>query len=87
MPLAKSPSDVFERDFLIAFEKEIGIGVEELRSFREVMENMAVEKQKAVFTAKQSEIIDYCKKSELSNERDAIPHAIQCYEHCIFAHM
>ena len=50
MPAPKSPSDVFNSDFLTAFEKEIGIAFEALRNFRETMENMAVEKRKYVFT-------------------------------------
>ena len=72
MPPPKSPSDVFHTDFLTAFEKEIGIGVESLRNFRETMENMAEEKETYVFTASQNEVIEYCEKSELSSKEEAL---------------
>lgn len=72
MPAPKSPSDVFNSDFLTAFEKEFGIAFEALRNFRETMENMAVEKKKYVFTAAQSEIMNYCKKSKLSSKEEAL---------------
>ncbi len=72
MPAPKATSDVFPADFLNAFEKEIGIAVESLRNFRETMENMAVEKKAYVFVASQSEITDYCEKSDLSSKEDAL---------------
>jgi hypothetical protein len=67
-----SPSNVFHADFLIAFEREFGIGIEPLRNFRETMENMAVEKEACVFTAHQGEILEYCEKSELSSKVEAL---------------
>jgi hypothetical protein len=72
MPAPKSPSDVFHSDFLTAFEKEIGIAFEALRNFQETMENMALEKEEFVFTASQSEILNYCAKSELSSKDEAL---------------
>lgn len=72
MPAPKSPSDVFHSDFLTAFEKETGIAFEALRNFQETMENMAVEKEKYVFATSQSEIMNYCEKSELSSKEEAL---------------
>ena len=71
MSTPKAPSDVFHSDFLTAFEKEFGITFEALRNFLETMENMALEKEKHVFTASQSEIMNYCEKSKLSNKEEA----------------
>ena len=72
MPPPKDPSDVFDAEFLTAFEQETGIGFESLRNFRETMENMAVEKESYVFVSSQSEIAEYCENSELSSKEEAL---------------
>ena len=72
VPPTLAPADVIEENFLIAFEKEMGLGVEALRNLCEIMEKMAIEKRKTVFSACQSEITEYCRKSEISSEEEAL---------------
>jgi len=71
MPFPRRLSEIFSQEYLDAFEKETGVSAETLRRFREEIENMAEEKQKAVFIARKSEIIAFCEKGMLCSGEDA----------------
>jgi hypothetical protein len=69
---AQSPSEVFSNEFLLAFEKEFGVSFENLRSFKEEMENMAIEKKQSVISVNKDEIINYFQSGKLINDKETI---------------
>ena len=71
-PNYKAPSDIAPLDFLNALKEEFGIDIENIRNFLSTMEKMAVEKGKSVFTASQSEILNYCQDEELLSKKEAL---------------
>lgn len=56
----------FDADFLAAFEDEFGFSVDTLRLVRETFEDLAIEKESCVFVSSKSELLDHCRKTELT---------------------
>jgi hypothetical protein len=69
--LIKSVKGKFPDSFLNAFEKEFGISVDDLRKFRETLENLAIEKKRCVFIARKREIMTYFRNNGLINDEIA----------------
>ncbi len=56
----------FDADFLAAFEDEFGFSIDTLRLVRETFEDLAIEKESCVFVSSKSELLDHCRKTELT---------------------
>lgn len=56
----------FDADFLAAFEDEFGFSVDTLRLVREIFEDLAIEKKSCVFVSSKSELLDHCRKKDLT---------------------
>lgn len=61
----------FDVDFLAAFEDEFGFSIDTLRLVRETFEDLAIEKESCVFVSSKSEILDHCRKTELTTVENA----------------
>jgi hypothetical protein len=72
-PLKAVPyvDDTFPEQFLNAVKEEYGLSIDELRGFRDTLEQYALEQRKCVFVARKEEIISYCAASKLTNARVA----------------
>ena len=62
-----SVEGIFPDAFLVAFEAEFGLSVDAIRRFAEALENLALEKEKCVFVARDDEILSYCERSQLAS--------------------
>src|SRR6266540_1208715 len=62
-----SVDGTFPEQFLNAVKREFGLSIDELRGFRDTLEQWALEQRKCVFVARKEDIISYCASSKLTN--------------------
>jgi len=66
-----SVDGTFPKEFLNAIKEEFGLSIDELRGFRDTLEQWAQEQQKCVFVARKEDIVSYCAASRLANAKVA----------------
>jgi hypothetical protein len=66
-----SVDGTFPEQFLNAVKREFGLSIDELRGFRDALEQFALEQRRSVFVVRKEEIISYCATSKLTNSEVA----------------
>jgi hypothetical protein len=62
-----SVQDTFPEQFWEAVKGEFGLSIDEIRGFRDTLEQWALEQRKCVFVASKEDIISYCAASKLTS--------------------
>jgi len=62
-----SVQDTFPEQFWEAVKGEFGLSIDEIRGFRDTLEQWALEQRKCVFVASREDIISYCAASKLTS--------------------
>lgn len=66
-----SVDGTFPEQFLNAVKREFGLSIDELRGFRDALEQFALEQRRSVFVARKDEIVSYCAASKTTNSEIA----------------